>query len=127
MPTVLLGDFNCAPGHQSYKVLTNQGGFVDIWNSRTGNLQHRYIASTFHNWWGLYVNMPISRFCLYWLFYWHEGIPPQVDRYHVDWILYKGDGIQPLDVMVLTDHVGSQYPSDHFPVIGLFNFHKIKV
>jgi endonuclease/exonuclease/phosphatase family metal-dependent hydrolase len=120
LPTLLVGDFNCAPGHSAYKTLQNQ--FEDVWYSRTGKIQSDYVATTFHHWWGLQVNMPLARVALHFAFWVHGGTPPYIDRYHVDWVLYKPIKIRPIDALIVTDHDRIQYPSDHFPVIGLFQF-----
>jgi hypothetical protein len=133
VPLFLLGDFNCAPNHAAHQVFISNG-FSDSYDEFRNHVAmmndacplQRHVASTYHHYFGIHVNYPLARFLQFFLFWNHGKIMPRWDRYHVDWILkgnfgeFSGD-VDTLYSGIITDHIQNQYPSDHFPVISLFN------
>ncbi|CAF1619167.1 unnamed protein product, partial [Didymodactylos carnosus] len=134
LPTILTGDFNSVPGHKAYSILTKI--LSDVWISSTIEKQKSYSISTYHHWYGARVNSYLARSALYLAFTWHGlfdyninfMFPNSFKRYHVDWILYA----QPIDndknnsyqiyprFVTVGDVRYSNYSSDHFPVIAIF-------
>jgi hypothetical protein len=52
-----------------------------------------------------------------------ESMPSSLSHLHVDWILYKAPDsatIRP-KLVVVADVKDSEFSSDHFPIVGLFN------
>ena len=93
LPIILVGDFNSrAQENPVYDLFTRGGAFVDTWIA-AGNAD---TLSTYHGFLG-----PVGAH--------------QTGR--IDWILLRGP-IAPLSTEIVTDSRGSQYPSDHFPVIA---------
>lgn len=89
---IVTGDFNTDAGSAPYKVLTEVLG--DVWTS-AGSVSGP--AGTFHGF---------------------RGSP---GRARIDWILYRGE-FKPVSAVSLTDHKDGRYPSDHFPVLAVFEW-----
>lgn len=93
IPIILVGDFNSrAQENPVYDLFTREGGFVDTWVA-AGNAD---TLSTFHGF---------------------HGPAGATQTGRIDWILLRG-AIAPLSTEIVTDSRGSQYPSDHFPVVA---------
>lgn len=93
MPVILVGDFNVRAGSNPvYDMLTRDGGFVDTWVA-AGNAD---TLGTFHDFNGVAYARGTNR---------------------IDWILLRGP-IAPLSAEIVTYSRGSQFPSDHFPVVA---------
>jgi len=93
MPLILVGDFNVRAGSNPvYDMLTRDGGFVDTWVA-AGNAD---TLGTFHEFKGVAYARGTNR---------------------IDWILSRGP-VAPLSTEIITYARGSQFPSDHFPVIA---------
>jgi endonuclease/exonuclease/phosphatase family metal-dependent hydrolase len=97
LPLLLVGDFNCTAGQSAaYEILTNEAGLIDTW--RAARTKENATLNTFHN---------------------YE--PAREQGFRIDWILAR----PPVEVShaeIVTDHEGSQYPSDHFPVVADVRF-----
>ena len=97
IPLLLVGDFNCAAGaSRAYDILTKEAGLVDTWTAAKQRTNEGF--NTFHNY-----------------------QPPLMDGQRIDWILAR----QPVAVKsagIVTDREGTQYPSDHFPVVAEVTF-----
>lgn len=97
IPAILVGDFNCAAGASpAYDTLTQIAGLTDTWTAASQRVNES--LNTFHN---------------------YE--PPKHDGVRIDWILAR----PPVAVdraEIVTFHAGSQYPSDHFPVLADLKF-----
>ncbi len=92
LPIVLVGDFNAvAKANPAYDILVDKAGFTDTWYAA----QERKNAdlNSFHNFRG-----------------------PSQGGQRIDWILVKGKA-QTTSAEIVTYAEGSQYPSDHFPVL----------
>src|SRR5688500_6244131 len=93
LPVILVGDFNVRAGSNPvYDMLTREGGFVDTWVA-AGNAD---TLGTFHEFKGVAYARGTNR---------------------IDWILSRGP-VAPLSTEIITYARGSQFPSDHFPVIA---------
>ena len=93
LPIILVGDFNARAGYNAvYGLLTYQGGFVDTWVA-AGNADTLGTAHGF------------------------KGPAGARNTGRIDWILLRGP-VAPLSTEIVTDSRGSQYPSDHFPVVA---------
>lgn len=90
-PIFLTGDFNCDVGTLPYKILTEQGPFIDIWNLASDHINGEDGTK--------------------------NELHPEPGNERIDWILAKGvsnvNGIK-----VVNDVIDGEYPSDHFPVIA---------
>ena len=93
--TILLtGDFNTDVERQPHRVLTEQINLRDAWRDVAAPAGPK---GTFHEFKG----------------------SPGADR--IDWVLYRG-GLKPVSVETITDNVDGRYPSDHFPVLAVFEW-----
>ncbi len=94
LPVVLTGDFNAsAPSDTVYRLLTAPGALVDTWRA-AGHGEPP--IGTFHGFGGLARAGGGAR---------------------IDWILTRG-AVATLESAIVTDSLGAQYPSDHFPVVA---------
>ena len=93
MPVILVGDFNVrARSNTVYDLLTREGGFVDTWVAAG----HADTLGTHHSFKGAAYARGTNR---------------------IDWILSRGP-VAPLSTEIVTYAHGTQYPSDHFPVVA---------
>lgn len=91
MPVILTGDFNADAGSNAHKVLTQT--MKDAW---VASPSRKGPAGTFHNF---------------------KGGEGRGDR--IDWILHRGPW-KATHAEFLLDHQGELYPSDHYPVIAVY-------
>ena len=89
---VMTGDFNTDAGSEPYRALTEI--LTDAW---TAVPKPAGPAGTFH------------------------GFSGKPGSARIDWILFRG-GLRPVSIETLTDNEGGRYPSDHFPVIAVFEW-----
>jgi endonuclease/exonuclease/phosphatase family metal-dependent hydrolase len=93
VPLILTGDFNAgAPDAEPYKILT--AGLKDAWTAATRKIGP---ASTFH------------------------GFEGRTTGERIDWILYRGP-FTVLEAETVTYNEEGRYPSDHFPVVAVFEY-----
>lgn len=99
---LVLGDFNCAPGHPAHRTLVENGVVNDAW---TDSKKTNRAPITFHHWWGHHVLSPLGSFGTAAFFvYWTGGyFPTHFNRYHIDWILYNGTDYRPTVSLVATE------------------------
>jgi endonuclease/exonuclease/phosphatase family metal-dependent hydrolase len=93
LPVLLLGDFNAGPDNPVYAMLTAGETFVDTWRA-AGHAEPE--IGTFHGF---------------------RGIEAARGRDRIDWILKRGP-VTTLSSEILTFARGTQFPSDHFPVVA---------
>ena len=86
------GDFNTDAGSDPYRALTEI--LTDTW---TAVAKPAGPTGTFH------------------------GFSGKPGSSRIDWILFRG-GLRPVSIETLTDNEGGRYPSDHFPVIAVFEW-----
>lgn len=91
MPLVLTGDFNAGAHGGAYDTLT--GMLKDTWKEAAKRSEGS--EGTFH------------------------GFKGKPGRERIDWILYRAPW-RVVSTEILTDHEGDRYPSDHFPVLSVF-------
>lgn len=91
LPIVVTGDFNA--GVQSAAYATLAAGLKDTWKEAARRSEGP--EGTFH------------------------GFRGKPGRERIDWILYRAPW-RVLSTEILTDHDGERYPSDHFPVLSVF-------
>jgi endonuclease/exonuclease/phosphatase family metal-dependent hydrolase len=89
---ILTGDFNADAGSEAYNVLT--GALTD---ARTAADTHDGPTGTFH------------------------GFSGKPGAARIDWILFRG-ALRPVAVQTLTGNADGRYPSDHFPVLAIFEW-----
>lgn len=92
LPVLLVGDFNTEPTSPARKLLTENGGLTDSWQTATerkGESVH-----TFHD---------------------YKGPVKSDDR--IDWILYQGP-VKVDATQIITFSKDNEYPSDHFPLVA---------
>lgn len=89
-PVILTGDFNAPAGGEVYHAF--DGVMRDAWETAA---RRSGPEGTFHGFKGT----------------------PRPGR--IDWILYRGN-IRVLEAETLDHHEGTRYPSDHFPVLAVF-------
>lgn len=90
---IVAGDFNTDVASQSHKILT-QVGLRDAWEAAARREGPR---GTFHAF---------------------KGVPGQA---RIDWILFRGP-LEPVLVETITHNRDGRYPSDHFPVLAVFEW-----
>lgn len=71
---------------------------------------HKLLATVLKDPWGPEATGPSGTF---------HGFKGTPRPGRIDWILYRGAFI-PQSVQTITDHIGERYPSDHFPVLAVF-------
>jgi endonuclease/exonuclease/phosphatase family metal-dependent hydrolase len=91
---ILTGDFNTDAATEPYNILTAALSDARVHAANTSGP-----VGTFHGFTG----------------------KPRSDR--IDWILYRGK-LKPVSVAALTDNADGRYPSDHFPVLAVFELIK---
>jgi endonuclease/exonuclease/phosphatase family metal-dependent hydrolase len=91
-PVILTGDFNADADTEAHRVLTSV--LTDTWAAVA---KPEGPSGTFHGFSG----------------------KPRPAR--IDWILFRG-ALRPQSVRTITDNAGGQYPSDHFPVLAIFEW-----
>lgn len=91
---LLTGDFNTDVESQSHRILLDKAGLKDAWQATERKEGPR---GTFHAF---------------------KGVPGEA---RIDWILYRGK-LLPVSVETITDNVNARYPSDHFPVLAVFEW-----
>jgi endonuclease/exonuclease/phosphatase family metal-dependent hydrolase len=89
---ILTGDFNADAGTEAYKTLTS--ALTDTWTAVSGP---EGPAGTFH------------------------GFRGKPGAARIDWILFRG-AVTPQSIHTITDNEGGRYPSDHFPVLAVFDW-----
>jgi endonuclease/exonuclease/phosphatase family metal-dependent hydrolase len=87
---VLTGDFNTDAGSEPHRILTEI-----LRDARDGAGEIKGPSDTFHGFRGT----------------------PRPGR--IDWILYRGR-LKPVSLETITDNQENRYPSDHFPVLAVF-------
>jgi endonuclease/exonuclease/phosphatase family metal-dependent hydrolase len=99
LPVIILGDFNVPPTSSIHARFTRPDSlkpdfkpFRDVWESLG---QSETVAGTFHNFTG------------------------QPEEPRIDWILVSPD-FKLLSVQKITFQQAGRYPSDHFPVLAVF-------
>lgn len=91
VPVILMGDFNSLPGSTVYNLLTSSAaGLRDSWRV-LGNGENRDSMT-------------------------HHGFRGTPQKGRLDWILV-GERFRVLDAIIVRDHSGGRYPSDHFPYL----------
>jgi len=90
---LMMGDFNCAPGSEPYRILLGKGEMI---------LQDSMTATG---------TAPIGTY--------HGFKGPSEGGQPIDWILFS-KGLKAIEYKVLTGLYGNAYPSDHFPVMSKF-------
>lgn len=93
VPVIVTGDFNSAAGNDAYQTML-QPGFHDAWVNAA---KKEGPETTLSGWEG-------SR----------EGR-------RIDWILYRGVP-KPSEAAIITYNEQGRYPSDHYPVLAVFDF-----
>ena len=89
---ILVGDFNAGIDNSVYAKLTGDGGFTDSWV--TAKMSDT--LGTFHGF---------------------KGIGAAKGTARIDWILSR-PAVEVLSTEIVTDSRGTQFPSDHFPVVA---------
>jgi endonuclease/exonuclease/phosphatase family metal-dependent hydrolase len=89
---ILTGDFNTDSGSEPYNVLT--GILQDAWTSVQ---KPQGPTGTFH------------------------GFKGEPGKARIDWILYRGS-IKPVSTETITYNLDGRYPSDHFPILAVFEW-----
>jgi endonuclease/exonuclease/phosphatase family metal-dependent hydrolase len=89
---ILTGDFNTDAGTEPYRILTES-----MQDSFTAVPEPKGPTGTFHGF---------------------KGTPGKT---RIDWILFRGK-LKPSEVETITHNVNNRYPSDHFPVIAIFDW-----
>ena len=92
MQVILVGDFNAGIDNPVYSRLTGDGRFTDSWV--TAKMPDT--LGTFHGF---------------------KGIGAAKGTARIDWILSRGS-VEVLSSEIVTDSKGTQFPSDHFPVVA---------
>jgi endonuclease/exonuclease/phosphatase family metal-dependent hydrolase len=90
---ILTGDFNTDVASPPHQILT-QSGLKDAWETAGRREGPR---GTFHGF---------------------KGVPGEA---RIDWILFRGP-LEPVLVETVTDNREGRYPSDHFPVLAVFEW-----
>jgi endonuclease/exonuclease/phosphatase family metal-dependent hydrolase len=93
MPVIVTGDFNAPAGNDVYDTMI-EPGFEDAWTKAP---KRAGPETTLSRWSGS-----------------QEGR-------RIDWILYRG-GPQPTEAEIITYNEQGRYPSDHYPVLAVFDF-----
>jgi endonuclease/exonuclease/phosphatase family metal-dependent hydrolase len=96
IPVILMGDFNASPASPSYKIFTG----IDRTPSATN-------AGLFKN--AFSEPYPGTT----------HGFTGDPNRGHIDWILYCGPIINK-ESNIMQKKINGIYPSDHFPLYGIF-------
>jgi endonuclease/exonuclease/phosphatase family metal-dependent hydrolase len=97
-PVVFVCDCNAVATEAPMKYLTGQGGSPLAFQSAYDKLHHGVAASaTFNDFKGDTLGQPIDH-------------------------IMSFDSIPALDARILRDHIGSQYPSDHYPLLATLRF-----
>jgi endonuclease/exonuclease/phosphatase family metal-dependent hydrolase len=108
LPVIITGDFNCSPyvpsenapySKRPYEMLV-ESGFTDTWVA--SNPEDASTPFTFHGYMG------------------EEYVADQYATWHTDWIMSKNLNVLRHEIIHRTHE--SKYPSDHFPVIALFEY-----
>lgn len=79
-------------------------------NTGLGSESHKVLTSVLKETWGPEATGPADTF---------HGFSGKPRPGRIDWILYRG-GFIPRSVQTIDDHVNGRYPSDHFPVLAVF-------
>lgn len=93
IPVILTGDFN-APADGPVHAKVEESGLADAW------LKAPYRFGPEHTFHGF------------------KGTP---DGRRIDWIFSKGSGVTPLVAETVNVQQSGRYPSDHFPVLAVFD------
>jgi len=129
LPIVLLGDFNSAPGQSPYDVYADPANpaairFEDAWENAKWKSSEKV---TYHHFMGKHLLSWYGRIATFLgLTYFGQGDMPWWSRMHIDWILYRNPvptgshQIRPHISIVATEKLREMFPSDHFPVVTLF-------
>lgn len=92
IPVVLAGDFNTTPDTDAYRVLTQT--MKDAWDQAS---ERKGPVGTFHGFKG-----------------------GERDEGRIDWLLYRAPWTV-REAETITMKAGEQYPSDHYPVMAIFD------
>lgn len=95
LPQIVLGDFNCGPGHAPYQALVAKKGDFQLYDAFQRVIGDETDAGTFNGFEGVRTG---SR---------------------IDWILHTAEFV-PLTCEIIRDSRNGRYPSDHFPVVARF-------
>jgi endonuclease/exonuclease/phosphatase family metal-dependent hydrolase len=90
---VMTGDFNTDGESATHEIITGKVGFKDAWIEAASKSGP---LGTFHEF---------------------KGVPGR----RIDWILYRGS-LRLASVETITDNQDGRYPSDHFPVLAVFEW-----
>jgi endonuclease/exonuclease/phosphatase family metal-dependent hydrolase len=93
IPVIVTGDFNAPAGNDVYETMLTPG-FQDAWTTAPTRTGPETTLSRWTD----------SR-----------------DGNRIDWILYRG-GPQPIEAETITYNEENRYPSDHYPVLAIFDF-----
>ncbi|MGQ9634038.1 MAG: endonuclease/exonuclease/phosphatase family protein [Bryobacteraceae bacterium] len=91
---IVTGDFNTDVASRSHQILTREAGLTDAWQVAPRREGPR---GTFHAFKGT------------------------AGEARIDWILFRGP-LQPVLAETITDNQDGRYPSDHFPVLVVFEW-----
>lgn len=91
LPIILTGDFNTDANTEPYRVLLEQGKFIDTWDTATSR-----------------INEELGTF--------NDFNDPTGGKERIDWILYRGS-VETRMIKIINDQPEGQFPSDHFPVM----------
>jgi endonuclease/exonuclease/phosphatase family metal-dependent hydrolase len=101
VPVILTGDFNADPSSACYRVFTEGKNHPGRFRSPSfQNIFSDPYPGTYH------------------------GFTGKAEGGHIDWMLYKGP-ISLLRSEMIRRNFNSRFPSDHFPIKGVFEFDKM--
>jgi endonuclease/exonuclease/phosphatase family metal-dependent hydrolase len=92
VPFIMTGDFNAPAGNQVYQVFA--ADLRDVWTTAARRLGPEGTSS---------------------------GFSGNTSGRRIDWILYRGP-FRVLEAETVTRNDDGRYPSDHFPVVAVFEF-----
>lgn len=92
-PAILMGDFNAEPHSPAYDLFTQKGTCDPPFRE----IHRDDYSCTFH------------------------GFTGNNTGHHIDWMMYRG-GLKVLKKEIIRNRFQGYYPSDHFPVIALFEW-----
>ena len=79
-------------------------------NAGMDSESHRVLTTALEETWTPDTKGPVGTF---------HGFRGTPGRDRIDWILFRG-ALKPKSIETITDHQGEVYPSDHFPVLAVF-------
>lgn len=93
LPVILTGDFNAGPASLPHQILTQDGAFIDLWDTAQSR-----------------VNENLGTFNAF------KDPAGQGPKRRIDWILGKGN-ILAKTIEIINYQKNGQFPSDHYPVV----------